>query len=454
MILKTKLFDKVYKFKTINEVLAKANEQKSGDILAGIAAESEQERVAAKQVLSNLSVSDLRNNPAVPYEEDEVTRIIQDDVNEKVYNLIKNWSISELREYILDYDTTESDLRRLSRGLTSEVVAATAKLMGNMDLVFGAQKMRVEATCNTTIGKRGVLACRIQPNHPTDDPDGIRLSVYEGLSYGLGDAVIGLNPVEDTIDSTTRSLNLFQEIKTNLKIPTQNCVLSHVTTQMECVKRGAPADLIFQSLAGTQKANESFGINGDMLQEASDLMLREGTSTGPNVMYFETGQGSELSAGAHHDVDQVTLEARCYGFGKRYKPFLVNTVVGFIGPEYLYDGRQVIRAALEDHFMGKLSGIPMGVDSTMTCHMESQFNDLDMIEMLLTLAGANYFMGINGGDDAMLNHLTSSYQDIAACREMTGMRVIKEFEVWCQNWGIMDANGRLTDIAGDASVFM
>jgi ethanolamine ammonia-lyase large subunit len=454
MILKTKLFGRVYEFKTVNEVMAKANEEKSGDILAGIAAESEQERVAAKQVLSNMSIADLRNNPAVPYEEDEVTRIIQDDVNEKVYDEVKNWSISELREYILDHKTMERDLRRLSRGLTSEVIAAVAKIMGNMDLVCGAQKIRVEATCNTTIGKRGVLACRLQPNHPTDDPDGIRLSTLEGLSYGIGDAVLGLNPVDDTIDSVTRSMHLFAEIKQQYKIPTQTCVLGHVTTQMECVRKGAPADLIFQSLAGTQKANESFGISGAMLQEAKDLMRRKGTCTGPNVMYFETGQGSELSADAHHGADQVTLEARCYGFGKRYEPFLVNTVVGFIGPEYLYDGRQVIRAALEDHFMGKLTGIPMGVDSTMTCHMQSQFNDLDMLEMLLTLAGANYFMGINGGDDAMLNHLTSSYQDIAACRELTGMHTIAEFEGWCQQWGIMDQNGRLTDASGDASIFL
>lgn len=454
MLLKTKLFGKMYQFKTVNEVMAKANEEKSGDILAGLAATSEQERVAAKQVLANLLVSDIRNNPAIPYEEDEVTRIIQDDVNEKIYNEVKNWSLAELREYILDYKTTGEDLRRLSRGLTAEVAAAVAKLMGNMDLVFAAQKIRVEATCNTTIGKRGVLACRIQPNHPTDDPDGIRLSVYEGLSYGCGDAVIGLNPVDDTIDSVTRSLRLFEDIKNTLKIPTQICVLGHVTTQMECVKRGAPADLIFQSLAGSEKANASFGIDAKMIAEARDLMLKEGTCTGPNVMYFETGQGAELSAEAHFGVDQVTLEARCYGFGKRFQPYLVNTVVGFIGPEYLYDGRQVIRAALEDHFMGKLVGIPMGVDSTMTCHMESQFNDLDMIEMLLTLAGANYFMGINGGDDAMLNHLTSSYHDIAACREMTGMRVIDEFGDWCRSWGIMDENGRLTELAGDASIFM
>lgn len=453
MRLKTKLFGKVYQFKTINEVMAKANELKSGDVLAGIAAESEQERVAAKEVLSNLLVSDIRNNPCVPYEKDEVTRIIQDDVNESIYNEFKNKTISELREYILDYHTTELDLKRMSRGLTSEVVAAVGKIMGNMDLIYAAQKVRVEATCNTTIGGRGILASRIQPNHPTDDPDSIRLSLYEGLSYGCGDAVLGLNPVDDTIDSLTRSLNLFDEVKRKFEIPTQICVLGHITTQIECLKKGVPMDLMFQSLAGTQKANESFGINAAMLQEGHDLMLKKGTAFGPNVMYFETGQGSELSAEAHEGVDQMTLEARCYGLAKRYHPYLVNTVVGFIGPEYLYDGRQVIRAALEDHFMGKMQGIPMGVDSTMTCHMDSSFNDLDMLESLLALAGCNYFMGINGGDDVMLNHLTSSYHDMATLREMVGRRTIPEFEKWCQKWGIMDKNGRLTDKAGDASMF-
>jgi len=453
MRLKTKLFGKVYQFKSVNEVMAKANELKSGDVLAGIAASSEQERVAAKEVLSQLTVADIRNNPAVPYEKDEVTRIIQDGVNEKIYNEFANKTIGELREYILDYKTTENDLRRLSRGITSEVAAALAKIMGNMDLIYAAAKIRNIATCNTTIGKHGILASRIQPNHPTDDPDGIRLSVYEGLSYGCGDAVIGLNPVDDTIDSVTRSLHLLEEIKTDFNIPTQICVLGHITTQMECVKRGAPNDLMFQSLAGTELANASFGINGNMLKEAQDMMYRDGTCMGPNVMYFETGQGSELASEAHLGVDQVTLEARCYGLAKAYKPFLVNTVVGFIGPEFLYDGRQVIRAALEDHFMGKIQGIPMGVDSTMTTHMDSSFNDLDMLEVLLTTAGCNYFMGINGGDDVMLNHLTSSYHDLAALREISGKRVIKEFEVWCQNMGIMDADGKLTKRAGDASIF-
>ncbi len=454
MRLKTKLFGKVYSFKDVNEVMAKANELKSGDVLAGIAAESEQERVAAKEVLSQLLVSDIRNNPAVPYEKDEVTRIIQDAVNEKIYAEYKNKTIGELREYILDYHTTGADLKRMARGITSEVAAAVAKLMGNMDLVYAAAKIRNIATCNTTIGKEGILASRIQPNHPTDDPDGIRLSTYEGLSYGCGDAVLGLNPVDDTIDSLTRSMNLLSDIKNELKIPTQICVLGHITTQMECVKRGAPYDLMFQSLAGTEKANTSFGISGSMLKEAQDLMLKEGTSTGPNVMYFETGQGSELASEAHEGVDQMTLEARCYGLAKEYNPFLVNTVVGFIGPEFLYDGRQVIRAALEDHFMGKLQGLPMGVDSTMTTHMDSSFNDLDMLEILLANAGVNYFMGINGGDDVMLNHLTSSYHDMAALREITGKHVISEFETWLIERGIMDKNGKLTDIAGDASIFL
>lgn len=351
MRLKTKLFGSVYQFASIKEVLAKANEEKSGDVLAGVAAADHLERVAAKEVLSNLLVSDIRNNPVVPYEEDEVTRIIQDDVNESIYKEIQNWTISELREWILDNNTTGEQIKRISKGLTSEVVAAVAKLMSNMDLVLGAKKIRVSAHCNTTIGLPGTLSIRLQPNHTTDNLDGIAISTYEGLSYGAGDAVIGLNPVDDTVDNVSRILNLFNDIKNKWEIPTQICVLAHVTTVMESVKKGAPTDLIFQSIAGSQKGNEAFGITADMLQEARELALKYGTASGENVMYFETGQGSELSSEAHHGADQVTMEARCYGLAKRFKPFLVNTVVGFIGPEYLYDSKQVTRAGLEDHFM-------------------------------------------------------------------------------------------------------
>ena len=453
MILKTRLFGHSYEFKSVKEVLAKANEYKSGDELAGVAAATAEERVAAKAVLAELKLSDLRNNPIIPYEEDEVTRIIQDDVNEKIYDEIKNWTVSEFREWLLDLKTTGDKIKRVSKGLTSEMVAAVAKLMSNMDLVVAAKKIRVKKFCNTEIGGEGILAARLQPNHTTDDPDGIMLSVYEGLSYGVGDALLGLNPVDDSVDSVMRVLQRFHEIKTKWDIPTQICVLAHVTTQMEAVRRGAPTDLIFQSIAGSQKGNEAFGIDGKMIEEARQLALKHGTATGPNVMYFETGQGSELSSEAHHGADQVTLEARCYGFAKRYDPFIVNTVVGFIGPEYLYDSKQVIRAGLEDHFMGKLTGISMGVDACYTNHMKADQNDIENLEMLLSIAGVNYFMAIPAGDDIMLNYQTTSYHDDAALRNLTNARPIKPFEEWLEKMGIMK-DGKLTERAGDASIFL
>lgn len=453
MKLKTKLFGHVYEFKSLMEVMAKANEEKSGDKLAGIAAESSEERVAAKVVLSEVTLEDLRNNPAVPYEVDEVTRIIQDAVNEKIYNEIKNWTVSELREWILDEDTTGADIKRVSRGLTSEMVAAVAKLMSNLDLIYGARKIRITAHCNTTIGLEGTLSARLQPNHPTDDPDGILASLMEGLSFGIGDAVIGLNPVDDSVESVTKVLKKFDEFKNKWKIPTQNCVLAHVTTQMEAVRKGAPTDLIFQSIAGSQKGNEAFGITGDMIEEARQLALKEGTGEGPNVMYFETGQGSELSSDAHHGVDQLTMEARCYGFAKKYNPFLVNTVVGFIGPEYLYDSKQVIRAGLEDHFMGKLTGIPMGCDACYTNHMKADQNDIENLAVLLAAAGCNYFMGVPHGDDVMLNYQCTGYHDTATLRELLNLKPIKEFDQWLNKMGFIE-NGKLTKKAGDASVFL
>ena len=453
MILKTKLFGRVYEFKSLKEVLAKANEFRSGDELAGVSALTAEERVAAKAVLAEVKLSDLRNNPVVPYEEDEVTRIIQDDVNEKIYEEIKNWTVSELREWILDLKTDGAMIHRISKGLTSEMVAAVAKLMGNMDLVAAASKIRIKKFCNTEIGGDNILAVRLQPNHTTDDPDGIMLSTYEGLAYGMGDALIGLNPVDDSVDSVKRVLERFHEIKTKWEIPTQICVLAHVTTQMEAVRKGAPTDLIFQSIAGTQKGNEAFGIDGAMIEEARQLALKQGTATGPNVMYFETGQGSELSSEAHHGADQVTLEARCYGFAKRFDPFIVNTVVGFIGPEYLYNSKQVIRAGLEDHFMGKLTGISMGVDACYTNHMKADQNDIENLEMLLTVAGVNYFMGIPAGDDIMLNYQTSPYHDNATLRNVCNKRPIKPFEEWLEKMGIMK-DGRLTERAGDASIFL
>ena len=313
--------------------------------------------------------------------------------------------------------------------------------------------MIVTAHCNTTIGGEGILAARLQPNHTTDDPDGIMISLLEGLTYGVGDAVIGLNPVDDTVDSVIRVLERFHEIKEKYQIPTQTCVLAHVTTQMEAIRRGAPTDLIFQSIAGSQKSNEAFGITGDMIEEARLLALKEGTGAGPNVMYFETGQGSELSSNGHHGVDQVTMEARCYGFAKKFSPFMVNTVVGFIGPEYLYDSKQVIRAGLEDHFMGKLHGIPMGVDVCYTNHMKADQNDIECLSVLLTAAGCNYFIGVPAGDDIMLNYQCTGYHDIQTLRETLGVKPIKEFDEWLEKMGIRK-NGKLTEIAGDASIFL
>lgn len=453
MILKTKVFGNVYNFTSVKDVLAKASEEKSGDKLAGIAAESAAERIAAKQVLSNLTLGDLRNNPVVPYEEDDVTRIIQDDVNEKIYNEIKNWSVAEFREWILADTTTGSDIRRISRGITSEIVAAVAKLMSNLDLILGAKKIRVTAHCNTTIGLDGTFSVRLQPNHPTDDPDGIIVSLFEGLSYGIGDAVIGLNPVDDTVGSVKRVLHKFEEIKQKWEIPTQNCVLAHVTTQMEAIQQGAPSDLIFQSIAGSEKGNKAFGFTSQIIEDARQLALKEGTASGPNVMYFETGQGSELSSDAHFGADQVTMEARCYGFAKRFQPFLVNTVVGFIGPEYLYDSKQVIRAGLEDHFMGKLTGLPMGVDACYTNHMKADQNDIENLAVLLASAGCNYVMGIPHGDDIMLNYQCTGYHDSAAIRSLLGLRPIKEFDQWLEKMGI-SKDGKLTSRAGDASIFL
>lgn len=453
MRLETRLFGQDYKFNSLMEVMAKANEEKSGDQLAGIAAKSMKERIAAKEVLSNIQLKDLKENPAVPYDEDEVTRIIIDSLNLKIYEEIKEWTVGELREWLLSDEVGDKEIKWIRRGLTSEMIAAVAKLMSNLDLIKAARKMVVTAHCNTTIGGEGILAARLQPNHTTDDPDGIMISLLEGLSYGVGDAVIGLNPVDDTVDSVVRVLERFHEIKEKYQIPTQTCVLAHVTTQMEAIRRGAPTDLIFQSIAGSQKSNEAFGITGDMIEEARQLALREGTGAGPNVMYFETGQGSELSSNGHNGVDQVTMEARCYGFAKKFSPFMVNTVVGFIGPEYLYDSKQVIRAGLEDHFMGKLHGIPMGVDVCYTNHMKADQNDIECLAVLLTAAGCNYFIGVPAGDDIMLNYQCTGYHDIQTLRETLGVKPIKEFEEWLEKMGIRK-NGKLTELAGDASIFL
>ncbi|HEY81060.1 MAG TPA: ethanolamine ammonia-lyase subunit EutB [Caldilineae bacterium] len=453
MLLRTKLFGKTYEFGSIKELLAKANEEKSGDRQAGIAANSVTERVAAKFVLAETPLWVLRENPAVPYEEDEVTRVIQDQVNETIYNEIKDWTVGEFREWILDDNTTSEMIRRVSNGLTAEMVAAVTKLMSNMDLIYGASKIRVTAHCANTIGLPGTLASRNQPNHPTDSVEGIRATIYEGLSYGSGDSVIGINPVDDSLGSVMRLLDMTYDVIQRWEIPTQNCVLAHVTTQMEAMKRGAPVGMVFQSLAGSQKGNESFGIDVGMLDEAYEMAKKYAWTAGPNYMYFETGQGSELSADAHHGADQLVMEARCYGLAKRYHPFQVNTVVGFIGPEYLYDSVQITRAGLEDHFMGKVYGIPMGVDACYTNHARATQNDIENLAVLLTSAGCNYFMGVPLGDDVMLSYQCTSFHDAASLRQLLGLRPLPEFEAWMESLGLMK-DGKLTDKAGDASLFL
>lgn len=452
MNLSTSLGGIVYRFRHLKEVFAKANELKSGDVLAGLAAETVQERIAAKVVLSELLLKDIRNNPLIPMEEDEVSRIIDGDLNEVVYNEIKNWTVAELREYILRSDVQNAELRRLSKGLTSEMIAAVAKLMSNLDLIHAANKIEIVTTCNITIGQKGTLSSRLQPNHPTDNLDGILESLKEGLSYGVGDAVIGINPVDDSVESVKRILEGTKEFMNEWKVPTQNCVLAHITTQMKAIQKGAPADMIFQSIAGTEKANRSFGISAELIREADELMKKQSTSAGPNIFYFETGQGSELSADAHYDIDQMTLESRNYGFARHFNPFIVNTVVGFIGPEYLYDSKQVIRAGLEDHFMGKLHGIPMGVDICYTNHIKADQNDNENLGVLLATAGVNFIIADPLGDDVMLNYQSMSYHDIATLQETFNRKPSPAFYDWLVQMGIYE-NGRLSARAGDLTIF-
>ncbi|MEK9162740.1 MAG: ethanolamine ammonia-lyase subunit EutB [Chloroflexota bacterium] len=453
MLLRTKLHGKTYEFPDIRLLMGKANEEKSGDRLAGVAAESAAERIAARLVLAEVPLWVLRGSSAAPYDQDEVTRIIQDGVNESIYNEIKDKTVGEFREWILSDTTTGEMIRRISAGLTAEMIAAVTKLMSNLDLIYGASKIRVTAHCGNTIGVGGTLSSRLQPNHPTDSPEGIRASIYEGLSYGSGDSVIGINPVDDSYSSVARLLEMTHDIIKTWNIPTQNCVLSHVTTQMTCLQNGVPVGLVFQSLAGSQKGNESFGISVGMLDEADALAKKYCFPSGPNYMYFETGQGSELSADAHHGWDQLVMEARCYGLAKRYAPFQVNTVVGFIGPEYLYDARQIQRAGLEDHFMGKLTGIPMGCDACYTNHARADQNAIENLAVMLTAAGCNYFMGVPMGDDSMLSYQCTSYHDAPTLRQLFKLRPAPEFEKWLEELGLM-RNGMLTEKAGDPTFFL
>lgn len=453
MLLRTKLFGTTYEFGSIKELLAKANEQKSGDEQAGIAAESAAERVAARHVLAEVPLKVLRENPVVPYEDDEVTRAIDDAVNETIFAEIAGWTVGDFREWILSNTTTSDMISRVSNAMTGEIVAGVTKLMSNLDLVLAGRKIRVVTHCNNTMGLPGTIASRNQPNHPTDSVDGIRATVFEGLSFGSGDSVIGINPADDSVGSVSRLLEMTKDIIDRWEIPTQNCVLAHVSTQVEAMRKGAPSGLIFQSLAGSQKAMESFGISVGLMDEAYEVAKKYCWTPGPNYMYFETGQGSALSADANFGGDQLVLEARNYSLAKRWNPYQVNTVVGFIGPEYLYDSKQIIRAALEDHFMGKLTGIQMGCDVCYTNHAKADQNDLESLEVLLASAGGSFIMGVPMGDDAMLSYQSSSYHDIAALRQALEMRPLPEFECWLEERGLW-ANGALTAKAGDASFFL
>ncbi len=454
MKLKTTLNGKSFAFRDIKDVLAKANEPKAGDRLQGIAAETATERVAAKVVLSELTVGDLTENPTIPYEKDEVTRVNIDGLNRPMYERFRNMTIGQLREWVLDHNTTTEELGRCSRAFTGEVVAAVAKLMSAMDLVYGASKISRPTQCVTQIGLTGTLSYRLQANSVTDDVSDILIGVMEGLSYGSGDACLGINPVTDDVENTKRISSALWELKVKYDIPTQVTVLSHMTTQMESVRRGAPLSMIFQSIAGTQAANDNFGVNRALIEEAYALAREKCTGLGPNLLYFETGQGSEVSIGSDAGVDEMTLEARTYGFGRFFNPFMVNNVSGFIGPETLYDGKEMIRANLEDHFMGKLIGLPMGMAPCYTNHTSITQEDQEMATALLAMAGANYYMGIPLGDDVMLSYQDTSFHDDATLRELSHRLPAPEFHKWMMKMDLMDEKGVLTARAGDASIFL
>jgi ethanolamine ammonia-lyase large subunit len=453
MKLATRLFGKTYRFRSVREVLGRANEARSGDVLAKVAARSEPERIAAKMVLADLTLNDLRENPVVAYERDEVTRVIDDALDRRAFTRLRNQTVGEFREWLLGDEATPDAIATASGAITAEVAAAVAKLCSNLDLITIAAKIRVVTKARTTIGLRGRLSTRLQPNHPRDDPDGIAAAIYEGLGYATGDALIGINPCIDEPDNLRRLLDLTAGIIERTGAPTQNCVLGHITTQMRALEAGAPIDILFQSLAGTEKANAGFGITVAMLDEGAVAIRERGALDAPNLMYFETGQGSELSAGAHEGADQVTLEARCYGLARRYAPLLVNTVVGFIGPEYLYDAKQITRAGLEDHLMGKLLGVPLGADACYTNHARADQNDCENLATLLAAAGCNYFMAVPMGDDVMLSYQCTSFHDAAALRALLNLRPAPEFEAWCEELGIL-ADGRLTARAGDPGLLM
>jgi len=438
---------RTWRFSDLKTLLAKASPLRSGDELAGIAAENEEERMMARMALADVPLKRFLEEAVIPYESDEVTRLIVDMHDEAAFAEIGHLTVGDFRNWLLSHTTDTATLTRIAPGITPEMAAAVSKLMRNQDLILVAQKCRVVTRFRNTIGLEGRMSVRLQPNHPTDDAKGIAASMLDGLLYGCGDAVIGINPAGDSLTAVTTLLNMLDKFRERYEVPTQACVLTHVTTTMKAIERGAPVDLVFQSIAGTEKANTSFGVNLGMLKEAREaaLALDRGT-VGDNVMYFETGQGSALSADSHHGVDQQTCEARAYSVARAFKPLLVNTVVGFIGPEYLYDGKQITRAGLEDHFCGKLLGLPMGCDICYTNHAEADQDDMDTLLTLLAVAGVNFIMGVPGADDIMLNYQSTSFHDALYARRVLGLKRAPEFEAWLEKMGITNGEGGLADL--------
>jgi len=435
-----------YAFADLRTVMARATPYRSGDELAGLAASGYEERIAAQMCLAEIPLRDFLNEPVVPYEEDEVTRLIIDTHSGEAFAPLSSMMVGDLRDWLLSDDADEHSLKAIAKGLTPEMAAAVSKIMRNQELVIVGAKCRSVTSFRNTIGLKGRFSSRIQPNHPFDDLRGIAASIIDGLLLGCGDAVIGINPASDSPSIVEAQLRMMDRLITQFGIPTQSCVLTHVTTTMQLMEKGLPIDLVFQSIGGTEKTNAGFGIDLSMLKEAHEaaLALHRGTR-GNNCMYFETGQGSSLSAGAHHGVDQQTLEARAYAVARHFDPLLVNSVVGFIGPEYLYDGKQITRAALEDNMVGKLLGLPMGLDLCFTNHAQSDFDDLDNMLLLAAMAGTNFVMGVPGSDDIMLHYQSTSYHDVLSVRKILGLRPSPEFEQWLVRQQLMDDTGKLLD---------
>ncbi|RLM24869.1 ethanolamine ammonia-lyase [Brenneria alni] len=442
----TTLSHRSYRFNDLRELMAKASPARSGDILAGVAAESAEERMAARMALADLPLDTFLQQALIPYEHDEVTRLIIDSHDRTAFAPISHLTVGDFRNWLLNERTDSALLSQVAPGITPEMAAAVSKIMRNQDLVLAAKKCRITTKFRNTIGLPGHISVRLQPNHPTDDLKGIAASMLDGLLYGSGDAVIGINPASDSLPLLEKLNYMLDDVIGRFEIPTQSCVLTHVTNTLQLMERGAPVDLVFQSIAGTQATNTSFGFNLATLEEAHQaaLSLKRGT-VGNNVMYFETGQGSCLSANANHGVDQQTCEARAYAVARRFSPLLVNTVVGFIGPEYLYDGKQIIRAGLEDHFCGKLLGVPLGCDVCYTNHAEADQDDMDTLLTLLANAGLTFLMGVPGADDIMLNYQSTSFHDALYIRELLGLKHAPEFGAWLEQMRIIDTQDRLCD---------